>query len=496
MDKRSAILTLIMTFSISVWSQSVKRSLLNAGSCFYKQKIVVFGYEQRKDILVFKCFSYSNSLQPKDSAEFSLGKHTAAQYLEVSQDTVHDVLNFYFQLADQKNRVSLWRLDSTLKTICTAENYDANHVNSLIAFDDENYTYKNSLYMVTARDDSTGRQFYLSKFAVKAMDKPFEYDFKWQHAFERKYIQRATVISADSDIVIIYAHINEGLKKGQWILRLNAKTGSLLKGTKLNPKGDERHYLYSKALYSPADKSIDLAGSIYPNNMIDFKTQRSDFKTLSAIHQLFLIHIDSLGELTSRFEKTVPMPVTAKTGPAALPLHFKIREFNKQPNNSYSIWADLYEQQQPNVMSYYSSMELKLAPVEESFSVKTLTVYPLQKLIPDLLSTTKGNTYGRIYLNSAGDYDKFKYVNPLNPVVIGTGNDASNNPFYILKKVNILSGQKAYYEVFTGKKGAESKSLFNTVKNQSASLFMFGNSYISFISDPENTGYELKMNAL
>jgi hypothetical protein len=44
---------------------------------------------------------------------------------------MHDVLNFYFQLANQKNVVSLLRVNDSLKQIATAENYDANHINSL-----------------------------------------------------------------------------------------------------------------------------------------------------------------------------------------------------------------------------------------------------------------------------------------------------------------------------------------------------------------------------
>jgi len=45
--------------------------------------------------------------------------------------------------------------------------------------------------------------------------------------------------------VIVYAHVFDGLKKGQWILRINANTGEIIRGTKLNAKGDQRHYLMS-----------------------------------------------------------------------------------------------------------------------------------------------------------------------------------------------------------------------------------------------------------
>lgn len=497
MSKKLVITTALLVFTIPVFSQVVQRALLRAGSCFYKHTIYVYGFEQRQERLVFRCFSYKSNLAQKDSAEFDLGKHAETQYLDISRDTLHDVLNFYFQLADQKNRVSLCRLDSTLKLLCTATDYDANHINSMTAFEDESYRYKQSLYVISTAEDSTGKQFYLSRYDLKAMDKPFEYTSKWQYAFERKYIQRASVIAADSVQVILYAHVTDGLKKGQWILRVNARNGTLIKGTKLNAKGDERHYLYSKALYQATDRSLDIAGSSYPSAMIDFKKATADFKTLSATHQLFVLHIDSLGEVTSRFEKALPLPTAvSKPGTAATPLHFKIRELSKQNDKGFIIQADLYEQKQANVMSYYSSWQLKLTPVEESYSISTSTVYALPKLVPDLIGTTPGNSYGKIYLNSSSNYDKFEYALPSNPVLLHSRLDAGNNPILVLRKVNILNGQKSYLEVLSGKKGAELRALFNSVKNQASDIYIVGSSYISFLSDPGNTGYTLKISSL
>ncbi len=497
MSNRLVITTALLAFAIPVFSQAVQRALLRAGSCFYKHRIYVYGFEQRKEQLLFRCFSYNSQLGTKDSVEFDLGKHPEHHYLDISRDTMHDVLNFYFQPADQKNRVSLCRLDSTLKILCTATDYDANHVNSMTAFEDESYRYKQSLYVISAAEDSTGKQFYLSRYDLKAMDKPFEYSSTWQYAFERKYIQRASIIAADSGQIILYAHVTEGLKKGQWILRVHAKKGTLIKGTKLNAKGDERHYLYSKALYDASDRSLAIAGSIYPSAMIDFKKGTADFKTLSATHRLFLLHIDSLGEVTSRFEKALPLPAAiSKPGTAATPLHFRIRELSKQTDKGFVLWADLYEQKQANVMSYYSSWQLKLAPAEEGYSISTSTVYALPKLVPDLVATTPGNSYGKVYLNSMSGYDAFEYAAPPNPVLLHSSLDAGNNPILVLRKTNILTGQKSYLEVLSGKKGAEVKALFNTVKNQASDVYISGSSYIGFLSDPGNTGYTLTIHPL
>jgi hypothetical protein len=231
--------------------------------------------------------------------------------------------------------------------------------------------------------------------------------------------------------------------------------------------------------------------------MIDFKKATADFKTLPAVHQLFVLHIDSLGEVTSRFEKALPLPTAnSKPGAGATPLHFRIGEFRKQGDQQVTIRGDLYEQTQANVLSYYSSWQLKLSPAEDGYSISTSTVYPLPKLIPDLTGATPGNTYGKVFLNPVSDYDKFEYAGSRNPVLIYSGVDESKAPILILRKVNILNGQKAYLLVMNGKKGAEVLPLFNTVKNQASEIFILENRFISFIGDPENKGYTLKKKTL
>ncbi len=495
-NKRCIFLTAAL-ISAQLKAQVIKQELVSAASLYYNHTVYVFGYRQKKDALLFKCFSYSDSLKLKDSTEFTLGKHLPTDYLEVTADTLHSVLNFYFQLSDQKNLVTLFRVNDKLESICSVTNYDANHINSLTAFDDENYIFRRDLYIIKTNIDTTGKQFYLSKYTVKAMDKPFEYDFKWQYAFERQYINRASIIYADSNCIMLSANVYDGLKKGQWILRIDVKTGILIKGTKLNGKGDNRLYLYSNALYHKSSKSLDIVGSIYPNSILDFKTQKADFKDAASTHQLFLISIDSSGEVTARIEKPLPIAPPAKPGTLVLPLHFKVRTFTKNPNTGFNITADIYEQTKPDVMTYYTSWHITLMPNEDGYSIKPSAFYVCSKAVPGLISTTKGDANGKFYLNTVNDYDKFKYAAAHNSIIIKTGLDKLNNSFYILKKINILTGKRAFNYVFLGKKGLENKVILNAEKGQNASLYFTDDqTYMSFITSALNTGYELKLNKL
>lgn len=479
-------------------SQTLKGKLLTANSFTYKQNIYVYGYEQTKETLKFRCLSYSNKLVIQDSADYNLGKYTPADFVDISVDTLHDVINFYFQLANQKNVVSLLRLNDTLGRICSTENYDANHINSLSAFDDEKYCYSNSLYIIrTSTNDTSGKQFYLSKYNIQSLTKPFEYDFKWQFAFDRQYIHRASVLYADSMHVIVYAHVNDGLKKGQWILRLNANTGELIKGTRLNSKIDQRHYLVSNFIYNKKSRSLDLIGNIYGSDMIDFVKKSSSFTNLSKRNTLFLISIDSTGEITTKTEKMIALPLQINTGKSVISYHLKIREFKKTNETDFDVWADVYELRSPTTLTYYSSWQFSIKPDDVDYAIIPEKFFVVTAALPKLINPAESDTYGKFLMRDIGDYDRFKYKSLLNPVVIKTGSDDLKNPFYILKKTEISNSTKTYHYVFMGKKGLESKTILKSEQGQKAQLYFFKNaSYLSFTTNPANSEFELKLNNL
>ncbi|MES2764094.1 MAG: hypothetical protein V4677_17895 [Bacteroidota bacterium] len=477
--------------------QSVKKNLLLANALPYHQKLYVYGYEQSKSDLLFKCYSYDYQLKLKDSTFYNLGKHTLADYLDISIDTLHDVLNFYFQLANQKNLVSLLRLNDSLVKIASAEDYDANHVNSLAAFDDEKYASKEDLYIIRTNTDTAGKQFYLSKYHVKDMKKPFEYDYQWQFAFERKYIHRASVMYADSSQVIVYAHVFDGLKKGQWILRINARTGDIIKGSKLSAKGDPRYFLMSNMVFDKKLKSIDVIGSIYDANMIDLKNKTSNFTNQSKAHKLFLVCIDSLGDVVTRAEKVFPLPIQTKSVEGLKSFHIKVREFKKLKDNNFDAWMDVYEQSKPMIFCYYSSWHLSIIPDDVDYAFTPSKFLISTNAIPGYISFAKGDTYAKFILTDITSYDKFKYQQPMNPFVINTQVDDLDNSTYILKKTDLMTATKSYNYVAMGKKGLENKILLRSEQGQKANmLFYKKNAYISFTTNTANTEFELRSNTL
>ena len=489
------IITLIFLF-FGLKGQSVKRHLLSPKSLFFHNKTFVYGYEELSNQLWFKCYSFNNQLTLKDSLIFSLGKNHVADFLETSVDTLHDVLNFYFQLSNQKNSVKLLRLNDSLKQKAFIENYDANHVNSLMRFANENYLYEQDMYLIKTVTDTSGKQFYLNKYQVISMTKAFEYKDVWQFPFDRKYIHHASVIFADKNIVVVYVNIFDGTKKGQWILRLNSKTGALIKGAKIGNKNDTRHFLVSGLLYDKTNKQLDLTGSIYENGVIDFKTNSGNFSNYEKKHKLFLVSIDSLGDIIGRNEMSLPLPVALpQKGKATSSYHLKVREFTKLSDGQLVIWADIFEQVKPATFNYFSSWEFKLSPNETSYQIYTSTFSVSTSAISNFIGAQQTDYYGKWLLSNISDYDIFKSKPTSNHVVIKTGIDDGKHSFYILKKTDVTLGKKTYYHVFAGKKGLEYTILLTAASGQGSNLYFFNSTqYISFLTNPENTLFELKIN--
>lgn len=497
MGKKLTILVLLLALCYIGKAQFITgKELLDANTIYYRNKVYVYGYRQINHSLAFTCYSYNTALVSTDSSTFDLGKHTPSDFLEITTDTAHNMLSFFFQLADHKNTLNSLHYNEKLALINSVKDYDAARIGSITAFENETYYYANTLYVLKAEQDTAEKQFYLNKYILKDATKPFEYNFLWQFAFDRNYIHRATVLYADSNDVMVYANVNDGPKKGQWILRLKASNGQLIKGTKLSSKIDGRLWLVSNSLFDTKNRSITVAGSIYQAEQLDFKNTKSNFTTLYKTNTLFIATVDSSGEIAQRVEKPLALPLQTKVGKHLRSFHTKIREFTKNPQNGFDMWIDIYEMSRENVLCYYSSWYLNLVPDDVDYTVTNFPFYLPATYIPDLISFTQGDNYGKFEMKNISEYDFFKYNEKLNSIIVSTAiNDG--NPYYILKKTNILNSTKTYYYIFKGAKTTEKKILLKAEQGQKAALYpVTKTTYISFLSNTSKTGFELKLNTL
>lgn len=213
----------ISLFPFFVSGQSINRTLLKPNSLYFRDNIYVFGFIQDKNDLNFKLYKASADLNKLDSVSNTIGKEKAENLLEITADTLHGYLNFYFQKVNSKNSATLVRYTDSLKLITKVENFESSKINSLTTFENEIYTYKSSTYTIRTSEDSLGKQFYLTKFSVISPLKPFEYKQIWQYPLDKHNINTTHVFYADSEMVLMYVTITSGLKKGQWVLKINAQ---------------------------------------------------------------------------------------------------------------------------------------------------------------------------------------------------------------------------------------------------------------------------------
>lgn len=497
MKKIIGIICCFFYYTYTLLAQSVSGQLMQANVFCFHQKMYVYGYTQDNAQLNFKCYAYDYKLTPTDSITYALGKATPADYLEISTDTIHQVLNFYFQLANQKNKVEVLRTTDSLKLICTLKDIDVTRINAITAFDNEKYVCGNNIYVIRASNDSTGAEFYLSKYELKNINTLFEYDFKWQFPFERQFIHRASVVYANSQWVLVYVNVIDGVKKGQWILKVNAQNGQLIKGTKLSAKGDERQFLLSSINVDTTLKQIDVLGSIYEPNMLNFSSGTYNFTNQSKAHKLFLVTIDSIGDVLNRTENPFPLPIQTKSVEGLKSFHTQVRTFKKLKDNSYEAWLDIYEQSKPLTFCYYSSWFITITPNDAGYTFTPSKFFISTKAIPNYITFAKGDVFGKFILSSIKDYDRFKYQKAVNSFITFTDIDDLGISNYVLVKRDLMKATKSYNYIFSGKKGLENKVLLKSEQGQKASLFFIGKKqYVSFLTDVTNQQFELKLNTL
>jgi hypothetical protein len=490
---------IIIFFPILVFSQSFTRTLLKPNSLQFRNNIYVFGFVQDKNDVLFKLYRTSNDLQRIDSISNNLGKEKTDNFLEITADTLHGYLNFYFQKFNSKNLAMLVRYSDSLKLITKAENFESNKINSLTTFENETYTYKNSTYTIRTSEDSLGKQFYLTKYTVISDQKPFEYRLTWQYPLEKRNINTTHVFYADSEVVFIYVTILSGDRKGQWILKLNSKNGTIVKGIKLNANGDDRSYILNNFSYDPKEKELLLVGNVYTKIQLDIGTKNFAFTGLNKENTFFFIRIDAMNEVASRDQKTIPIAIIApvvksagKPGPPPF-YHVKIKELKKVSKTEYAAYCDVYKSASGSLLFLYEGgFSFDVTIEEMGIELNAGKIYNSIVPFPNLVNSDPKDINGKIELKDIPEFDKFLYKQPIVDVEKQFGTDDNKKPKWIICKSDIKTGINSFYNVFVGLKGIESKLLLQGSKYNNPAVYKIKNDkIILFNYNPETSVFTL-----
>jgi hypothetical protein len=478
-------------------SQSKTLPLLKANSFKFRNKIYVYGFEKGKSELQFKVYKSDLELNKVDSVIVSIGKENTETYLEISADTLHNYLNFYFQKSNNKNLATLVRLNDSLRLIAKVDEFESNKINSLTTFENEIYTYNNTTYTIRTSEDSLGKQFYLSRYDVLSDKKPFEYKFIWQYPLEKRNINTTHVFFANETVLFIYVNIISGDKKGQWVLKLDAKNGTVIKGIKLNGKNDLRTYLYSNYHYDNKSKQLLVAGNIYNDEQINLEENKYAFVNLNKQNTYFFTSIDSLCENIKRHEKTVPFvnAVPKAASKEVVFYHVKIKEIIKNSDSDYSAYCSLYKSNGTDLLFLYETgfyINCILNETDVEFYADKIQ-YGLTSL-PALVTNDLKDLNGKLEVKSVRELDKLFYKWPITDVEKHFGKDDLKNPKWIFVSTDINSAKKTFYKVTIGKKGPEHKVLLENSKYNHPEIYRTNNEkIILFNTNPEQSGFTLSL---
>lgn len=495
------LILFIFLFPVVVFGQSINRALLKSNSVYFRNSVYVFGFVQDKNDLNFKLYKASSDLTKLDSVSTTLGKEKAENLLEITADTLHGYLNFYFQKVNSKNLATLIRYTDSLKLITKVENFESNKINSLTTFENEIYTYKNSTYTIRTSDDSLGKQFYLTKYDVISNQKPFEYKQAWQYPLEKRNINTTHVFYADSEVVFIYVTILTGDRKGQWILKLNSKNGTITKGIKLNANGDERSYILSAFHYDVKEKELLVVGNLYTKQQLDIETKNFAFTGLNKENTFFFIKIDGANEIVSRDLKAIPIAIVSplvksNIKPPAPPFyHLRIKELKKVSKTGYELYCNIYKSTPGSLLFLYETgFSFDVALEEMGIELMVGKIHNNLAPFPGLVNSDLKDINGKIELKSISEFDKFLYKQPIADVEKQFGIDEIKNSKWIICISDIKTGINSFYNVKVGLKGVENKLIFQGSKYNNPNVYKINNQkLIKYTSNSETGIFELSI---
>ncbi len=390
-------------------SQTKTFNLSKANCQLFAGKLYSFGITTQKQNA--SCVIYKTDLQLKllDSLTIDLGKASADNFLQLSSDTLHHLLNIYIQKKDKK-LVTILRFNTQFERLATIEDVDIARLNSISTFENELFYFKNFVYTIKNQTDTSGRQFYLNKYALKSETKNFDYEPKWQFPFERKNINSAHIFYADTNAVMLYVNVSGGLKTGQWILKINAKTGKLIRGTKLNDKGETTSYQYGAHVLDTAKRTLSIIGQRFTEAQFN-----RDQKKLTIANALFvwlyLIEIDSAGEVILKQDFKIPVNEPKTTSKKVISNYLlRLDNLTKTKDGGYVFEGDSYKNTDNGLCYQYANTTLyKITPEEDVLVFEKNTIGSNLMIEKYYFTTDKIDMNGKICIDSLLQFETFFY---------------------------------------------------------------------------------------
>jgi len=484
-------------FLVLIWSSclgaQVKQFNLEKGNAQkFKGRLYVYGLVSTEKKAVFCVYQLNSLLQVTDSVVIPAGKSGAENFLQITSDTLHNYLNFYLQ-EKEKKLATVFRFDNSFKLMATIDNIDIARLNSISDFETEVFYFRNEVYTVKSQKDTSGLQFYLNKYTLKSETKNFEYAFTWQFPFERKHINSAHIFYASRQSVLLYVNICNGQKSGQWILNINAVTGKLTRGTKLNDKGELNTYQFGNFLVDTVNRSLLLTGQKFTG--AQFNQSDNKLSITNAPHALvYLIEIDSLSEVINKQDFKIPTAEPKTTSKKIINNYIlRIGSLARDKAGRISFETDIFKNTDNGLCYRYSNTEMNyIVQGEESLVIEKSTIASNPLVEKFYFSQDPLDMNGKLLVDSLKNFEKLFYKTFTFPVKLRFKNDTDGNPLWILTKTDVKKNNINFSYLAPVKKIYQLTVIEEIPKTNNPVFFNLGPAMFLIARQSDEKHYELK----
>lgn len=436
-------------------SQTLDFDLIKANSCSFSGNVYVFGLLPQAKGTSFRIYKLNKELKKADSSTVDLGKTNADALLQLNSDTLHDFLNIYLQKKEKK-LVQILRYTKKFELFANIEDVDVARLNSISTFENEIYYTKNEVYTIKVSNDTSGKQFYLNKYSLKSEQKNFEYEPKWQFPFERRNINSAHIVYATKNYVLMYVNVIDGLKRGQWMLKVNASTGLLIRGTKLNDKGELNFYTYGKMILDTSTRQLFVIGQKFTEAEFNQKDRKLNIVNKPFL-TIYMARIDSLGEMEEKNEFKIPV-VEQKGNKAPNSYILRVDKFAKSKEGNFTFEADLFKGNNTGCYSYCTSSTYSLTQTEEKLMFEKSTAFSNPDIERFYFTLDKLDMNGKTCADSLQEFEKLFYRNITFGVKQAYKLNELGNRIWILKKSDTKKGMESFVAI------TPVKNIYQTLK--------------------------------
>jgi hypothetical protein len=444
---------------------------LEKGSCvLFKEHVYAYGFKNNSFVL----YKLKPNLQLVDSMYYSLDKTKAADYLSLECDTLHETLNFRLQKKDKQN-VTLLRFDHQFKLVSEFKNVEVTKLDPFATFDHQKFAYRKFVYAVKTAIDTSGKQYYLSKYELQnSKDKAFDYKFKWQFNFEKKHIKNVRVFYADTQKVMVFVHVNNGERKGQWVIKINASNGLIIKAKKISSNVNLT-YRYSNHFVDTVSKNVFILGQLTNGEQLASPTPT-----------LFILQFDSMLTLNSQkqlIQRITPSNPKVKTPSSFV---FQISGVKKKSPDTYQYQIDFYKN---NSIDYkYCNTSLQgFSFADDVIETEPSVIKEFAEIENYFFTTDKKDLNGKLFVDTAKSADRLFYEQPVFKVKQAFKLNDNEFPMWILKKSDIKTSTINFSSLKPGLKTYELKAITTNPKEEDPGMLFFGKSdYVLFYSKNGN----------